>query len=242
MGSAALVVAAAGLWPACALAETAVEAPVLKVGDHWVYKETTERGAAYREELVDVVVDRIAGKYVEISTKQPDSPAPALDRLVPADWSRERSVNGKLTIVNRPLNFPLQEGKRWTVEYTELNPARLVKSEHLHVDYTVGGWEDIQTPAGVFRALKIEAEGDWTKETAPAVVSGGVAEADASGAGSSAQSRRLPSQTGSGRIYKVFWYVPEIKRFAKVTEEIFNSSGVRSERTTGTLQSFKPAT
>jgi hypothetical protein len=44
----------------------------------------------------------------------------------------------------------------------------------------------------------------------------------------------------SGRLYKAFWYVPEVKRWVKSVEEYYSSGGVRNERYTQELESFKP--
>jgi hypothetical protein len=44
--------------------------------------------------------------------------------------------------------------------------------------------------------------------------------------------------TASGRTYKAFWYVPEVRRWVKSVEEYYASSGVRNEKYTGELESF----
>jgi hypothetical protein len=43
----------------------------------------------------------------------------------------------------------------------------------------------------------------------------------------------------TGRLYKAFWYVPEIGRWVKSVEEYYGSNGVRNERYTSELESFK---
>jgi hypothetical protein len=43
----------------------------------------------------------------------------------------------------------------------------------------------------------------------------------------------------SGRTYKAFWYVPEVRRWVKSVEEYYGSGGVRNERYTAELESFK---
>jgi hypothetical protein len=45
----------------------------------------------------------------------------------------------------------------------------------------------------------------------------------------------------SGRTYKAFWYVPEVRRWVKSVEQYYGSGGVRNERYTGELESVKPA-
>ena len=46
--------------------------------------------------------------------------------------------------------------------------------------------------------------------------------------------------TVSGRIYRAYWYVPDIKRYVKSVEESYNSSGFRTYRLTEELDSYKP--
>jgi hypothetical protein len=238
--AAAGLVLALGAWPLQALA--AVEAPSFKVGDHWVYQETTTKGqAGFQQVMVDVSVTRVADKYIEIAFKQPDSPGPVVTQMIGADWSRERSINGALVTVNKPLSFPLAEGKTWDINYTEPNPAKLVKSQTFHRHYKVAGWEDVQTPAGTYRALKVECDGEWTKETEAAHVAGSVIEHDSTGASGGLVNRAVPGTISSGRLYTVVWYAPEVKRFVKSTEEYYSSTGVRSESHTALLESFKPA-
>jgi len=43
------------------------------------------------------------------------------------------------------------------------------------------------------------------------------------------------------RLYKAFWYVPEIKRWMKSVEEDYSNGGVRSIRRTMELHSYRPA-
>jgi hypothetical protein len=44
----------------------------------------------------------------------------------------------------------------------------------------------------------------------------------------------------TGRLYKAFWYAPEVKRWVKSVEEHYSNGGVRDERYTQKLASFKP--
>jgi hypothetical protein len=43
----------------------------------------------------------------------------------------------------------------------------------------------------------------------------------------------------TGRLYKAFWYAPEVKRWVKSVEEYYSNGGVRNERYTQELESFK---
>ncbi|ULU26903.1 hypothetical protein [Dyella terrae] len=219
-----------------------VNAPALKAGDSWVYADTVETGPqGWSRKNIAVTVERVDGDSMLVSDRQEGSTQPAVERLVGLDWSRSRDINGKQQVVNRPMVFPLTPGKKWHVEYTEANPNRQHSSETVGDDYSVVGWEEVQVPAGTFKAVKIEAQGQWTAIVAPSVATDSHGQVDANGALSVSQSQITRPRTVSGRLYKAFWYVPEQKRFVKSVEEYYNSKGVRSSRYTEELQSSKLA-
>jgi len=45
----------------------------------------------------------------------------------------------------------------------------------------------------------------------------------------------------TGRLYKAFWYVPEVKRWVRSIEEDCSSTGVRNARYTMELETFQGA-
>ena len=111
---------------------------------------------------VELRVIRVTPSAIFITTKTVGSSQPPKDMFVGLDWSRVRDVNGKETVVNRPLAFPLSDKKTWEVTYTEENPNKKHKSEKLDNRFTVVGYEAVEVPAGKYKALlKIEAEGRW---------------------------------------------------------------------------------
>jgi hypothetical protein len=87
--------------------------------------------------------------------------------------------------------------------------------------------------------LKIEAEGHWTAVLEPSqtVVQG--AQSSAAGVSMVTETQKTTDKTASGRTYKAFWYVPEVGRWVKSVEEYYGSNGVRNEKYTGELESFK---
>lgn len=178
---------------------------------------------------------------VGLSVKTNGSTQPPREVFLGSDWSRSRDVNGKDTVVNRPLAFPLSQGKSWDLGFTEANPNRNFKSEKWDNHFTVVGYETVKVPAGKFRALKIESEGHWEAELAPSqsVVQGAESRQDSATVVSQVR-RTLPRNVG-GKTYKAFWYAPEVKRWVKSVEEYYSSGGVRNERYTQELESFKPA-
>jgi hypothetical protein len=226
----------------CSAHAQSVDQPVFQSGDSWDYVETVETGQlGFSRKQETVTVERVDSSGILVSVKQDGSNQPPVESMTNLDWSRSRDVNGKQEVVNRPFDFPLREGKKWTVEYTELNPNRQHSSETVHNDYVVTGWEDVQVPAGKFRALKIESEGQWSAVVAPAVVGGTQAVATPGAVTTITQAQHVGGRTVSGRLYKAFWYVPAEKRLVKSVEESYDDKGVRSQRITWELSSSKVA-
>ena len=226
----------------CSAHAASVDAPALKAGDTWVYAITTETGTqgwARRDQQISV--ERVSTDDVLIALKQDGSSQPPTEEMRGLDWSRSRDVNGKQQIVSQPMQFPLSEGRKWVLDYTEANPNQLHTSETIHCKYVVTGWEDIQVPAGKFKALKIEAEGEWSALLAPRVAASAQAVSTAGGTAALTQSQRVVPRTISGRLYRAYWYVPALKRYVKSVEETYNTKGIRSERTTEELASSQIA-
>jgi len=234
-----LIVATLLLLPVSVMAES-IDAPTVKAGDSWVYRVTTEHGPqGWAQHEDDFSVEHVDASTIFLSVKPSGSQREPVEQLAGADWSRSRDINGKQQVVNRPFAFPLEVGKKWELKYTEANPNRQHLSETFDTGYSVVGWEDIEVPAGKFKALKIEAEGNWTAVLAPMnqVAAQGVT--TASGSAMLVQNNRVTPHTTSGRTYKAFWYVPGVKRFVKSVEEYYSSNGIRSERLTNELVSDK---
>ncbi len=226
---------ASGAWP-----ET-LERPIVKVGDTWVYRSTTERGpSGWSQADEEIKVIRVTPTAIFIAAKASGSTQPPREMLLGPDWSRMRDVNGKETVVNRPLAFPLADGKTWDVTYTEQNPNKNHKSEKFDSHFSVVGYETVEVPAGKFRALRIESDGHWEAQVAPgqSVVQG--AQTGQGGATTVTQVQNISERQTSGRLYKAFWYVPEVKRWVKSIEEYYSSGGVRNERYSQELKSFTP--
>lgn len=216
--------------------------PTIKAGDSWTYRITTEKGAnGWNQTRDDISVSRVTASAIYFTSKQSGSTQAPLELLAGRDWSRMRDVNGKETLVNRPLAFPLSTGKTWDLLYEERHPNKAHKLEKWDNKFTVIGYENVDVPAGKFKALKIESEGKWMADLEPTqtVVQG--AQAGQSGATMISQVQRVAEATVSGRTYKAFWYVPEIKRWVKSVEEYYGTGGVRNERYTAELESFKLA-
>jgi hypothetical protein len=219
-----------------------VQAPILKPGDTWTYVNTVETAPnGWRQTRDEIVLLRTTSDHIYFETRQAGTTQAANEVVAGADWSRSRNVNGTETMVNRPLSFPLSDGKTWEVKYTEAHPNVKHASESSDTHFKVVGPETVEVAAGKFNAIKIEAEGDWTAETAPMVAAVGGTIVNQAGTTIVAQTRKAMPVTATGRIYKAFWYVPEIGRWAKSVEEYYGSNGVRTQRFSSELESFKHA-
>lgn len=219
-----------------------IDRPAVRQGDTWLYRATIEKGPSGWNQVHDeITVTRVTGSSIYFTVKQTGSTQSGREIYTQSDWARVRDVNGRETVVNRPLDFPLSAGKTWKVAFEEQNPSARFKSEKRDSKFTVVGYEDVQVPAGTFHALKIEAEGTWSAEVAPgeSVVQGG--ESNAGGTTMSTQVHKTAPHEASGRLYKAYWYAPDVKRWVKSIEEDYSSGGVRNQRTTEELESFKPA-
>ncbi len=162
-----------------------------------------------------------------------------MEALIGSDFSRFRSINGEEKIVSQPLNFPLAPGKSWKLEYKEDRPSNAVKSQITTLKYDVIGWEEVVVPAGKFKAVKIEASGNWKSELAPSQGMRSSAETTQDGATIIMQAQKNVQRTTLGRLYRVYWYVPETKIYVKSIEESYFSSGMLNERRTEELESYK---
>ncbi|WP_442783439.1 hypothetical protein [Collimonas fungivorans] len=217
-----------------------VDAPSVKAGDSWTYRLTVEKGpSGWSQSRSEVVVSHVTSSSIYYSTKQSGSTQAANDLFAGTDWSRSRDVNGKETVINKPFSFPLSVGKTWEVQYTEQHPNKVHRFEQWSHKFTVVGFETIEVPAGKFKAIKIEEEGRWNAEMEPAQTILQGAQTGQGGATMVTQVQKTTAGPATGRTYKAFWYVPEVKRWVKSVEEYYGNGGVRTERYTGELESFK---
>jgi len=225
-----------------ALADPAihVDQPALKSNDTWTYQNITERSSTdWHKTINTITVENATSSKIYFNTKQDDSTQPPLHLVFGADWSRSRDVNGQQTVVNEPFSFPLTVGKSWSIQYAEQHPRPAVQYEKWDTTYKVVGSEDIEVPGGKFHAIKIEAEGQWEAEAIPqqSILQGSQNVAGQVTAVS--QIRKTDPTPKSGRVYRVFWYVPEVKRWVKSIEDYYNSNDVRTEHFEAELISYK---
>ncbi len=233
-----LIAASAAPTPALARAHGGggVAAPPLNPGDSWTYEDGNEVRGNTRTTHDVITLVRADKGLIIVNVNTAGATGPGHEQIVGPEWSRVRSVNGQQTTVNRPLAYPLTRGKTWAVDYSESTPAdRGHLRESWHTTYKVGSWEDVSVPAGTFHALRIDAEGTWTADL-PANVA--VARGRVPNGANVAVATTQGARSASGRTLKTFWYVPEVRRWVKAEEDIFDSNGARTSHTTSNLEAY----
>jgi hypothetical protein len=237
-----LALATLTLVAAHAFAADTIERPLVKEGDKWIYSIQTEElknnMLAGFTRKHDLSVVRVTSHNLVLASKPSDSNLPPVENVVNLDWSVPRNVAGKELILAQPYKFPLEVGKTWEHDITEPNPTPAIALLRHTWHHTVIGWEDVTVPAGTFKALKIESEGNWYRESNPvAAASRGaiVNVPNATTATVTTQQAYTPPPTG-GRVYQVLWYVPEIKRHVKLVYESYSSHGQVTLRRTEQLE------
>jgi hypothetical protein len=91
---------------------TTVAAPVLEVGDNWVFDRTIQRGpgqVAHRR--VDLRIGRIDENVMLVRAKSSAASGPYEDYRVGLDWSQTRVVDGQPAVTGRPFKFPMAAQK-----------------------------------------------------------------------------------------------------------------------------------
>lgn len=234
-------VASCLLFSAMALAQT-VGQPVLRHGDSWLFQQTLQTPKdGWKQARFQLEVTRVTPSRVYFSVAQVGVARPPAELMAGLDWSMSKSVNGKETLVSKPLDFPLRAGKDWKFELEEKETLGndIHKSKSSSLTYQVIGLENIEVPAGKFKAWKIEAEGNWTETKPPEVATSQTTRAGADGAVAVSVAKKIGETTVTGRIYEAVWYAPEVKNYVKYIKERFDPGGVRYFSEIKELVSFK---
>ena len=226
------------------LAES-LQLPKVKEGDTWTYRATFDNtsgsntaGGWSQNSSVNTVT-RVTSSTIFLDVHQTESKLPPKEIFVGLDWSLMQDFNGIQTITSQPLNFPLYVGKSWNLNLTNPRQVQNIQSVTNTIKYVIIGYEKVSVPAGDFNALKIEAEGQWTADliAQKSVVQSG--KVDANGSTMVSQTQNNTAKQASGKLYKVYWYAPETKRFVKSVEEVYSNTNVRTNQITLELESFK---
>ena len=216
-------------------------APAFKIGDSWVFDETTEKGqTGYSSVRADFTVERIDGDTIALGEKRDGAPTGEVVKIIGADWSRRLVVDGQEVVTNRPFAFPMAVGQSWISDWTDPTRRGDLLFGHVHKTCTAMGWEDVTVPAGAFHALKIVCKGTETVtfEVPARTLAGTVA--DSAGATSIAHAQRGGQASATHPLYGETYYVPEIRNYVKSVDERYDADNLRLSRFTTVLVSFKP--
>jgi hypothetical protein len=153
--------------PDCAPDQGVVEAPKVRAGDVWTYRQIND----YTK--VDQGVFRLEATGVTANDIQARLTVPGagvVSETYDLQWGWKnvsnrgwdwlsRLASGSATVEFRPpfdsMPFPLQVGKRWSDTVVATNPATRGQIS-IQVSSTARCWEKISVPVGAFAALRIE--------------------------------------------------------------------------------------
>lgn len=191
-----------------AFAQTAapVERPEFVIGDRWVLRYVD----LYNNEELNKWELKVSGLHEDsvrfASVTLANKNAAKVGKSSKATASRSTLTFGNGLIVEGKevrFDFPLEIGKTWKYDYkTRRNDGNGFTT--FSVEAKVEGWEDVEVPAGKFKALKVTHVSAYLAET------GG--------------------QRYNGQLLRTYWYSPEAKREVKY-ESIDRGDGGDRSRT-----------
>ena len=166
--------------------DAAVARPEVKVDDRWVYRHTDKRRkppSAIYELRVSFVDSRAIHAVVEQQGRRRETDA----TWTPEWYAVVAPDEGVVEVEKGMFQFPLAPGRQYSAAWEMRRP----RAGAFHVRHerkvNVVGWEDIEVPAGKFRALKVQADGHF---------------------------RRF-DRIASDEARNTYWYVPQVKRWVK---------------------------
>ncbi|MDT9000714.1 hypothetical protein RQP53_15670 [Paucibacter sp. APW11] len=155
----------------------AAQLPVFKVGDQLVF--------ALKDLLTKLPADdeaMIVGRVDEAGTTFVDG-AGAIVRVYDGSWAATQINGVAYSPPIKALDFPLAPGKSWSHENSSLSAACGKQTTKLKSE--VKGWEEVEVPAGRFKALRIDSKGYWR------------------------------NGCGNDQLSYRFWYAPAVKSIVK---------------------------
>jgi hypothetical protein len=147
------------LLPIMVWGQDKIEAPVWKVGDKWVF--TSVGIAKCGVEVLDADESSYTVKFSHCMFDRTPSQIvfekSSLNRIYTLEGNKRKEYDwGR----RRLFNFPLFEGKQWGEDTFSGRPIYNPEAPQIEYDaaetYQVLGWEDVEVPAGKFRAMKIK--------------------------------------------------------------------------------------
>ena len=173
-------------------AAQAIPRPDVKVGDSWTYQRIDYNANQPRDKYTVRVIVAQDGVIKAMGVQS------GSETTYTADWNAVKLRRLSFNPHSGWFKFPLQVGETYSAEFGSIFTNE-VRGETVQFDgrnsrtVKVVGWEEVVVPAGKFRALHIVSEGLLNRTDTP-----------------------RPTMR---QARDVFWYVPEIKRWAKMTSE-----------------------
>jgi len=182
-----LLAIACGLLFAAALhaqGDAPVQRPQVQAGDIWTYRRIDH--VEGRNTVVSLEVTFANERVIHLVQISANGDKET-DVTMTSAWNMvSSSSSGVYDPHSGLMRFPMRPGDTWQFRYTLKFPRRdyEVKNDRT---VSVHGWEDVQVPAGKFRALRIVSEGPAQR-----------------------------SDKGGGAVVReTVWYVPQVKRFVR---------------------------
>ena len=176
---------------AFAQTQAPVERPEFVIGDRWVlrYIDLYSNAELNKWELKVTGLHDDSVRFSSVTLANKD--ASKVGRSGKTTASRATLTFGNGLIVEGKevrFDFPLDVGKTWKYDYkTRRNDGNGFTT--YSVEAKVDGWEEVEVPAGKFKALKVTHASSYSTDT------GG--------------------QKYNGQLLKTYWYSPQAKREVK---------------------------
>lgn len=182
--------------------------PEVKPGDRWVYRKIDlwNNKQIGRPNLVVAFANKDVINVVQRRGKE------EIDVTFTSEWNLVNDISsGVYNPHTGLLRFPLQVGAKYPTRYEVTRRRQGAFRSRIEATMRVVGWEDVEVPAGKFRALKVEGDGSYRRQ----------------------------DTFSNGQIRYAIWYVPAVKRWVKFTVENTDSRGQPFVRETDELVEFK---
>jgi hypothetical protein len=184
-----------------------VPKPELQVDDVWTYRDVNYwtgvvTGTAQRTISLatgDVVLERVK---IGASSSERDEHWTSEWNAVSVGGGRNFSPHWSV------FRFPLLVSAKHQAAFEMTSRQGYWKYQ---AEMTVVGWEDVEVPAGKFRALKVEQNGTYQRQDV----------------------------NYNGRFKRTFWYVPHVKRWVKFLYEDTTGRGAAYAKNGAELVEFK---
>lgn len=178
--------------PAMVFAQEKIEAPVWNVGDKWVFNRegpmevTGQDAQCYTVKFSGGIFRRDASGIALFERSN-------LNVKYRLEGNKREKYND---LRKKILNFPLVLGKQWSdlIQYDSQGATFNRMAVEVSETFRVLGWEEVEVPAGKFKAIKLEYKCEPKWRTGMGWITGNVSKA-------------------------LYWYSPEVKNYVKCQYE-----------------------